>query len=157
MNWWGFLKWLSAYLSHRNHHHPLEAICLCLTCAWPLMIATSNFAVRGFAIPGFHVGGTLTRWGPRFIGKAPFLEVTLTVGGDLERLRKLLEDKDLRSARVWWVLSSTFSCVGHQRRLPVLQRLQPFGSSVHLEKLLQLLRLICKLGFLNGSKCSYCF
>ncbi len=59
MNCWGFLNWLSACLSHRNHHHPLESHlpCLCLTCAWPLMISTIPLAVRDLLSQAFTVVG----------------------------------------------------------------------------------------------------
>lgn len=59
----------------------LKAICLCLTCAWPLMIATIKFCSERVCYPRLSHWWDIDEVGPRFIGKAPFLEVTLTVGG----------------------------------------------------------------------------
>lgn len=75
---------------------------------------------------------------------------------DLERLRKLLEDKDLRSMLMGAI--QYFFRVGYQEavaRAPAtaaVWELGPFGPAVF-----ELLRLICKLWFLNVSNCSYCF
>ena len=78
MNCWGFLNWLSACLSHRNHHHPLESHlpCLCLTCAWPLMISTIPLAVRDLLSQAFtvvgHWRGALASWAKYNPLKWPF-------------------------------------------------------------------------------------
>lgn len=74
--------------------------------------------------------------GPRFIGKAPFLEVTLTVGGRFGTITKTTRGQGPPICPLVMGAIQYFSCVGHQEavaRAPAtaaVWELGPFGKAV---------------------------
>lgn len=68
MNWWGFLDWLSAYLSHRNYHHPLEShlplphMCMALDDCNHQILQWEVLLSQAFTLVGHWRGGAPFHW-----------------------------------------------------------------------------------------------